>query len=119
MPVERDTVNSAVPRHAATTIAEASHHGIDRHRSITMPSAIPTPKAANFHGNPGEGAGYITSGDTQNRNTGDRFMPGGHLRRGIIRASNASAHHHDDGLADTPSVTSLLPRRVVAARGPT
>lgn len=78
IPVARDTVNSAVPIHTTTTIAEPSHHGIDRHRSITMPSTIPMPTAANFQGIPGDGAGYVTKCDTQKWNTGDRVVPGGH-----------------------------------------
>ena len=106
MPVERHTANNAVPTHAATTSPEPSHHGIDRHRSITTPITIPTPNAAYFHGNPGEGAGYVTSGETQNRNTGDKVVPGGALQPRDHQGEQRAAHHHDDRLPDAPSVPS-------------
>ena len=85
----RDTVNTAVPTHAATTISVASQIGIDRHLIITTPMAMPAPNAANFHGSPGEGAGYDTCWLTQKRNTGDKIVPGGHRNRGIISATRA------------------------------
>ena len=78
IPVACDTANRAVPRDAAATVRVASQIGIERHRNITTPMATPTPTAANFHGIPGEGAGYVTSWFTQNLNTGDSVVPGGH-----------------------------------------
>ena len=78
IPVAWDTANSAVPRDAATTVTVASQIGIDRHRSIATPMAIPTPTAANFQGMPGDGAGYVMSWFTQNLKTGDSVVPGGH-----------------------------------------
>jgi hypothetical protein len=89
MPVVRATVNSAVPMHAAATITVASQIGIDRHRIITIPTAMPTPNARNFHFKPGDGAGYETCWFTQKRNTGDNTVPGGHRKRGIISARSA------------------------------
>ena len=87
-PVVRYTVNTAVPTHAATTINVASQIGIDRHRIITTPMTMPAPNAANFHGRPGDGAGYETCWLTQKRNTGDRIVPGGQRNRGIINATS-------------------------------
>ncbi len=78
MPVARDTMYSDVPTKAMTTITVASQIGIDRHRTITIPRAMPRPTAANFHGIPGDGAGYETSWLTQKRNTGDSVVPAGH-----------------------------------------
>jgi len=45
-----------VPRDAATTVTVASQTGIERHRHITIPIAMPAPTAANFQGMPGEDA---------------------------------------------------------------
>jgi hypothetical protein len=82
-------MKSDVPSDTTTTIVVASQIGIDRHRIMTIPIAMPRPTAANFHGMPGDGAGYETSWFTQKRNTGDKVVPAGHRYRGIVNASNA------------------------------
>ena len=74
--------------YSLVTITVAGQIGIDRHRIISTPIAIPAPRARSFHFNPGVGAGYETSWLTQNRKTGDKIVPGGHRCSGISRASS-------------------------------